>query len=477
MSLERKITPSEAIAGFEAFHAKSIIKVAQDFLKSTTSPAFDIAMHLTFLTTKEKKELETFTEENFGIYVTSKQISFPHRARDNSWLGIVHYYGISTPINKTTAMCYFEKASEQGDDFGNWGISICSNSPADKMDHLKKVLDKGLMSAYNNLGFEYEKNPEWKDKALECYEKGSQECAVAMYHLGICYQEGELGVTRDWKKAEHYYLLAAERGNPLALHQLGMLYIANKSVGARIITIEFNPVLARLCFEAVVKQVPCSQSLYNLGRIFENGWVGEKNPGRASYYFRLAFATQTSGNQQKVNYVAEKLWSVYQLNKKDAHVCYNAGIGLNQALDAKQRTKTRSAFNALAKRDPHFLDAMSREYNDTIEDIYSVIDIDESDRETMRLGYLVLLKYTELPNEVIFMAFQFIYPISQVVSHISVDEDNARKQIFQEKQKAFAHINRKDRGAHFFNEQANIFKAVKEMKMSHSKALVSLRRL
>jgi len=58
-------------------------------------------------------------------------------------------------------------------------------------------------------------------KALELWHRAAElGSSDAYYNIGIAYDSG-LGVERDEKKANHYYELAAIRGDPYARHNLG----------------------------------------------------------------------------------------------------------------------------------------------------------------------------------------------------------------------------------------------------------------
>jgi TPR repeat protein len=51
--------------------------------------------------------------------------------------------------------------------------------------------------------------------------KGEEHC---MYYLGQMYEHG-LGVSKDYGKAESWYIKAAEHGYPSALYNIGLLHL------------------------------------------------------------------------------------------------------------------------------------------------------------------------------------------------------------------------------------------------------------
>ena len=90
---------------------------------------------------------------------------------------------------------------------------------------LKKRMEVGDAHGMNILGTCYYKGslslPRDYDKALKLWHRaGELGYAKAYNNIGNAYHLG-VGVERDNKKAEHYYELAAIRGNAMARHNLG----------------------------------------------------------------------------------------------------------------------------------------------------------------------------------------------------------------------------------------------------------------
>ena len=86
-------------------------------------------------------------------------------------------------------------------------------------------MNKGNALAYNVFGGHYREGsygiPQDWNKANELYLKaGELGCGAAYYNLGIAYDLGN-GVEVDYKKAMHYYELAAMDGFVSARYNLG----------------------------------------------------------------------------------------------------------------------------------------------------------------------------------------------------------------------------------------------------------------
>ena len=98
-------------------------------------------------------------------------------------------------------------------------------SEEEEVGRVKKLMEKGNPTAYNNLAGHYADGtlgiPQDEAKARELYLKaGKLGCAVANFNLGIRYTTGD-GVEIDTKKAKHYWELAALNGGIQGRHNLG----------------------------------------------------------------------------------------------------------------------------------------------------------------------------------------------------------------------------------------------------------------
>ena len=95
------------------------------------------------------------------------------------------------------------------------------------VERLKKRVEVNDAIAINSLGTYYSNGmngyPQNHTKALGLYQRAAELGYVGAYFsIGYAYNEGE-GVEVDEKKANHYYELAAKRGNVHARHNLGII--------------------------------------------------------------------------------------------------------------------------------------------------------------------------------------------------------------------------------------------------------------
>lgn len=92
----------------------------------------------------------------------------------------------------------------------------------------KAIFEKCL----SELGFKSDDGSmeEDKKKAVECYQKATEEGNVnAQYNLGLCYKNGA-GIAKDEKKAVEWFRKAAEQGDADAQFILGDCYMNGKGV-------------------------------------------------------------------------------------------------------------------------------------------------------------------------------------------------------------------------------------------------------
>ena len=93
----------------------------------------------------------------------------------------------------------------------------------------RRAAEMGDLEAMRNLGvyYEYGKGGLTKDetKAVEWYQKAAEKGnARAMHNLGVCYEYGKGGLTEDTSKAVEWYKKATEAGNAGAMNNLGVCY-------------------------------------------------------------------------------------------------------------------------------------------------------------------------------------------------------------------------------------------------------------
>ena len=93
----------------------------------------------------------------------------------------------------------------------------------------RRAAEMGDLEAMCNLGicYEYGKGGLTKDeaKAVQWYQKAAEAgYARAMCNLGVCYEYGQGGLTKDEAKAVEWYQKAVEAGNARAMNNLGTCY-------------------------------------------------------------------------------------------------------------------------------------------------------------------------------------------------------------------------------------------------------------
>lgn len=108
---------------------------------------------------------------------------------------------------------------------------------------------------------------------------------AAMNTLGAMYYEGFRGFEQNFKKAVHYYEMAAERGNRTAQENLGYCYYYGR-VGAPDYEKAFH-YFALGAFDGNLI------SLYKIGDMYLNGLYVKKNEREAFYIYNRCLETMT----------------------------------------------------------------------------------------------------------------------------------------------------------------------------------------
>ncbi|MBD5265662.1 MAG: sel1 repeat family protein [Bacteroides sp.] len=163
------------------------------------------------------------------------------------------------------------------------------------MKWLKKAADKGNSDALYAIGLlhtdpeyriDYDTYREWNNKAIDA---GNE---YAMYCFGIDFLEGIRGANQDFDKAKKWFLMASEKNHPESQYQLGMLYY-NGILG------EKNYDEAKKWFlKASENDHPGAQ--YQLGMLYYNGIPGEKNYDEAKKWFLRASENDYSEAQYQL---------------------------------------------------------------------------------------------------------------------------------------------------------------------------------
>lgn len=161
------------------------------------------------------------------------------------------------------------------------------------------------------LGLDYDlgRNGKSKDKekAARFYARAANAGhALAMLNLGVCYEYGD-GVPKDCKKAFTLYVSAAASGNAMAQCNLGYCYF--NGVG-----VQRDPEKAVLWYKKAVKGGN-ARAMNNLGYCYENGQGVEKSPQKA---FKLYCDAAAGGDLGGADNAA---W------------CLESGIGVKKDLE------------------------------------------------------------------------------------------------------------------------------------------------
>ncbi|RGB38822.1 hypothetical protein C1646_755227 [Rhizophagus diaphanus] len=188
-------------------------------------------------------------------------------------LGIFYKIGYGTEVNNKTALKLFKEAGKNGYAIAQYWLGnhyLTNNNKAKAFEYYKKSADKGYIESQLQIGNCYfegigteinntkgiEIIKELAEKGESCcsqnylgelYELGrdivnkdlkqaiywyckatENECMIAEYNLGKCYENGN-GVEKDERKAFEYYTKSADQEYLYAQFQLGYCY--SKGIG------------------------------------------------------------------------------------------------------------------------------------------------------------------------------------------------------------------------------------------------------
>ncbi len=131
-------------------------------------------------------------------------------------------------------------------------VSLCTCSPAQDVEALRRAADQGFAPAQVHLGFMYAEGdgvPQDDTEAVRWFRLAAdQGHASAQTNLGFMYEKGR-GVLQDETEAVRWYRLAADQGNTEAQHSLGGLYAEGRGVPQ-------DRVAAHMWLSLAVAQVP-----------------------------------------------------------------------------------------------------------------------------------------------------------------------------------------------------------------------------
>ena len=118
------------------------------------------------------------------------------------------------------------------------------------------------------IGYWYQRGfggEEKKNQAVQWLEKATHKGNTrAMYNLGVCYANGDLGVIQSFTKSNELYALAADKGNATARYHLGNNY----RLGRGNLAIDFNRCVE--LWDQSAKQ-GFARTQFNLSQIYRMG--------------------------------------------------------------------------------------------------------------------------------------------------------------------------------------------------------------
>lgn len=157
-------------------------------------------------------------------------------ADSNITLGLLTVSGTYVPQDFDTAIAYFQKGAEMGNDTGLFYLGQMHSGelgfadkvqPAKALEYLEKSFDAGNMQAAQlliKLLSEGTRVPKDEARAFALVGKAAEKGnASAYYILGELYQAGK-GVEASPEKALESYTAGAEAGNPASQNKLGLVY-------------------------------------------------------------------------------------------------------------------------------------------------------------------------------------------------------------------------------------------------------------
>lgn len=220
-------------------------------------------------------------------------------------LAVLYRNGQGVEQNDETAFRYWKTAAEAGHAWSQYflGMDYLSGErlPKDEdlgMKWLSKAAEQGLVEAMHNLSSYYidRNTPEDDKKAFEWIQKAAERnFAKSQYAIGNFYKYGIPSGT-DYAEAAKWYHLAAEQGEAMAMHELGLLYLDGRGVDR-----DPDKGIAYLCKALDAGHKPAALELadrYYLGIENYKGQKLYKNPTLAHKYAMLAVQDETDGKAQ-----------------------------------------------------------------------------------------------------------------------------------------------------------------------------------
>lgn len=214
------------------------------------------------------------------LYKESFKTLYPIAQQGNFYaefyIGIMHYYGVGTQLDKNLGLTYLMKSAKS--DYIQSQLTLAELAyHSGAYNQIQQWLDMAEKQtkgdALYSLGDFYYGNrlgqPSYK-KAIRAFERSAEAGNLRGYTaLGYMYANGK-GVTKDTKKSVAYYEKAAAKKDAFANYHLGTLYREG-----RFVTKNRIKSLTYFLAGAEAGSLP---SAYALGQSYETGWeAGNKD--------------------------------------------------------------------------------------------------------------------------------------------------------------------------------------------------------
>ena len=210
-------------------------------------------------------------------------------------LGLIYYEGQDIPQDSKQAYKYFYKARERGNALAAYYAGLCcyyghGTEVSDHKAHslFEKAAEGGCeqaKQALETLSFREH------DLIVRAMAGDNEACCIlgASYHWGERFYDRSLSVDVAYRRAVKWYKIAAERGDPNALHWLGYIYYYGWGVGSNHEKSQQYYEQAYECSKkAFAGDKDSAFAKFWLGKCLANGWGCKKNENRGMKLIKQA---------------------------------------------------------------------------------------------------------------------------------------------------------------------------------------------
>mgnify|MGYP002623996334 CR=1 FL=1 len=230
------------------------------------------------------------TQDNYEALKWFRKAADQKHKTAYAWMGYMYEFGHGVTKDLSQAKAWYQKGADAGDDYSKNKLkesqfanvsSSSSTSSSSSSSYDSEIAGKSA-GDINTLGVNYElgKNGKTKDlaKALKYYkiaaDKGDR---FAQYNLGLMYKN-EKGVTKDYSEAFKWFSKSAEQGYANAQNQLGIMYYNGQG------TTKDN-YLAVKWFRKAAEQNDANSCSW-MGFMYENGYGVSKSITQAKTWYK-----------------------------------------------------------------------------------------------------------------------------------------------------------------------------------------------